>query len=352
MVSSLLPCPDALRPCPPGRPRRPWRRPPRGPQAAALRAAVRRRPVARPASLWRPVPGRRRCPRPSGSPAPAGPRTSACRRPTDSAAAPDRDEWVSHCPRGQLGELAGVAQQHHGVKAAGRRSEQIEHEAPGVADLDDLLVGEARNAAATPPGRCCRAPAPARGRRRRPPRRRRISGRRAGPGCNKAARSRVVPRIDRPPAIPSRGLNVRRATSRPPGMAISTCTPRGVTSRTAAAIIRRGAGLMAGCPAGPATPAWSPCPRPRRPRSVTPPAGSRRRWRRSPGRRWRRGRRRRPCGPRPAAGCAVAAARARSDRPRGPFGRRASVTSTAAGGAARPAPWPPPWPPPLHRCRW
>jgi precorrin-4/cobalt-precorrin-4 C11-methyltransferase len=41
--------------------------------------------------------------------------------------------------------------------------------------------------------------------------------------------------MDSPPTIPSRGLNVRPASSAPPGIAISTRTPRCVTSRTAAA---------------------------------------------------------------------------------------------------------------------
>ena len=54
--------------------------------------------------------------------------------------------------------------------------------------------------------------------------------------------------------MPSLGLNVRAAICRPPGMAISTCSPRGVTWRTAATIIRRGTGLIAGWPGG----TWSP----------------------------------------------------------------------------------------------
>ena len=44
----------------------------------------------------------------------------------------------------------------------------------------------------------------------------------------------VVPRIDSPPSIPSRGLKVLAAISLPPGTLISTRTPRRVTSRMAA----------------------------------------------------------------------------------------------------------------------
>ena len=65
----------------------------------------------------------------------------------------------------------------------------------------------------------------------------------------------VVPRIERPPIMPSRALTVRAASASPPGMETSTSTSPGApvsaaTSPMAPAIIRRGTGLIAGSPTG------------------------------------------------------------------------------------------------------
>ena len=65
----------------------------------------------------------------------------------------------------------------------------------------------------------------------------------------------VVPRIDRPPTMPSRRLSVFAASASPPGMAISTSTSpapfaAAATSAMASRIIRRGTGLIAGSPGG------------------------------------------------------------------------------------------------------
>ena len=58
-----------------------------------------------------------------------------------------------------------------------------------------------------------------------------------------------VPSTESPPSTPSRGLKVRRAISSPPGMlTVTRRGPAGNASRTAAAIIVRGTGLMAGSP--------------------------------------------------------------------------------------------------------
>ena len=87
----------------------------------------------------------------------------------------------------------------------------------------------------------------------------------------------VVPRIDSPPTMPSRGFSVFRASASPPGMAISTstsaarrrCAP---PPRRLSRIIWRGTGLMAGSPGGSGRPARvtvpTPSPGPERRRRV------------------------------------------------------------------------------------
>ncbi len=87
----------------------------------------------------------------------------------------------------------------------------------------------------------------------------------------------VVPRIDSPPTIPSRAFSVRAASASPPGTAISTTasTLPPATSASAARIIWRGTGLIAGSPGGSGkpgsvtvptpSPAWNTTPLPRRP---------------------------------------------------------------------------------------
>ena len=88
----------------------------------------------------------------------------------------------------------------------------------------------------------------------------------------------VVPRIDRPPTMPSRPLSVFSASAAPPGIAISTSTspvPCAVaaTSAMAAAIIWRGTGLMAGSPGGTGSPGRVTMPTPSPARKVMPLPG-------------------------------------------------------------------------------
>ena len=64
----------------------------------------------------------------------------------------------------------------------------------------------------------------------------------------------VVPMMESPPSMPRRGLKVRAASSRPPGIEMVIFNPRPVTSRTDCWIIRRGAGLIAGSPGASARP--------------------------------------------------------------------------------------------------
>ncbi len=77
----------------------------------------------------------------------------------------------------------------------------------------------------------------------------------------------VVPRIDSPPSIPSRGFQVFAASSAPPGTETLISTSGrwpncAAISSTTPAIIWRGTGLIAGSPGRSAGPAWSPCRRP------------------------------------------------------------------------------------------
>src|SRR5271169_845564 len=85
----------------------------------------------------------------------------------------------------------------------------------------------------------------------------------------------VVPRIDSPPTMPSRGLSVLRATASPPGIEISTsmsvALPRDeAASATASRIILRGAGLIAGSPGGIGRPARLTVPTPGPAQKATP----------------------------------------------------------------------------------
>src|SRR6266498_2514089 len=92
----------------------------------------------------------------------------------------------------------------------------------------------------------------------------------------------VVPRIEMPPMIPSLGLVVLRAISSPPGTLTTASAPRTVrptTSPTAAAIWRRGTGLIAGPPSSRPRPGLVTVPTPSPPSSRRP--GSARRLRRT-----------------------------------------------------------------------
>src|SRR5579884_3857428 len=60
----------------------------------------------------------------------------------------------------------------------------------------------------------------------------------------------VVPRMEMPPAMPRRALVVFSAICSPPGTEKTTSTDRSVTSDSAARIMRRGTGLIAGAPTG------------------------------------------------------------------------------------------------------
>ena len=66
----------------------------------------------------------------------------------------------------------------------------------------------------------------------------------------------VVPSTERPPRMPSRPFSVRSASFSPPGIAISTTISLGQsgTSASAARIIARGTGLIAGSPGASARP--------------------------------------------------------------------------------------------------
>ena len=88
----------------------------------------------------------------------------------------------------------------------------------------------------------------------------------------------MVPRIDRPPRMPRRGLSVFCAIASPPGMEISTSISVGPPTLRAASsrlsrIIWRGAGLMAGSPGGRGSPARVTVPTPSPARKVTPVPG-------------------------------------------------------------------------------
>jgi hypothetical protein len=85
----------------------------------------------------------------------------------------------------------------------------------------------------------------------------------------------VVPRIDSPPTIPSRGFHVLRASASPSGTEISTSTSpdspwAAASSAITSLIIRRGTGLMAGSPGAIGSPALVTVPTPGPARNVTP----------------------------------------------------------------------------------
>src|SRR5271169_48548 len=85
----------------------------------------------------------------------------------------------------------------------------------------------------------------------------------------------VVPRIDSPPTMPSRGLRVLPATTSPPGIDISTATSVAqpndeAASAIASRIIWRGAGLIAGSPGGIGRPARVTVPTPGPARNTMP----------------------------------------------------------------------------------
>src|SRR5216684_815538 len=94
----------------------------------------------------------------------------------------------------------------------------------------------------------------------------------------------VVPRIDNPPIMPRRALSVFAASASPPGMAIITARSGAAASQLSAAsasaaeIIARGPGLMAGSPTASGRPgrvtrptpgpAWKVMPLPADPRAM------------------------------------------------------------------------------------
>src|SRR6266508_2878083 len=83
----------------------------------------------------------------------------------------------------------------------------------------------------------------------------------------------VVPRMEMPPTIPSRGLVVLRAMRSPPGTEISQTTPavpRSSTSPMARLICARGTGLIAGPPTSRPRPGLVTVPTPSPARQVTP----------------------------------------------------------------------------------
>ena len=85
----------------------------------------------------------------------------------------------------------------------------------------------------------------------------------------------VVPRIDRPPTMPSRAFQVRSAILAPPGTEISTTasTPapsRSATSARLARIMARGAGLIAGSPGSSGRPGRVTTPTPSPALKITP----------------------------------------------------------------------------------
>ena len=86
----------------------------------------------------------------------------------------------------------------------------------------------------------------------------------------------VVPRIDSPPSIPSRGFQVRRAIAAPPGTLTVTSTSGArpcaeAASATASSIIARGTGLIAGSPTPIGSPGRVTVPTPSPARKTTPP---------------------------------------------------------------------------------
>ena len=90
-----------------------------------------------------------------------------------------------------------------------------------------------------------------------------------------------VPKIDSPPTIPSLGLNVRAATSAPPGMEITTSIPPLYPSavhtvRTCSSIMARGTWLIAAAPTGWSSPAFVTRPTPSPPSIKIPPVVRRR----------------------------------------------------------------------------
>ena len=352
MASSLRRCRGTVRPCPPGRRRRRCR-------LAGLRLSSRRiddcrtSPASRSASvvlLRRRQGGEdafdRRALR--GRPA-QGPRRAGG-RPT-AAAAPDRDEWVSHCPAASLASLPGWPSSSTASKGIGRSAADRATKPQALPTSIELLVGEGE----MPPRRLGADVARHQHRGADAAGGRHVE--RALQGVVQRPRQYgrtipVVPRIDRPPSIPSRGLKVRRATSRPPGMAISTRTPRGVTSPHGGGDHppRDGIdGRLAG-------------------RDLQPRLGHRAHafaGREGHARRRRSSDRGDDLQP---VGHVGVVAGVLADRGRGVGRRRAMAaeatgtrmvsppgkrTSTAAG-AAPPAerPWPPPWPRPPRRCRW
>ena len=83
----------------------------------------------------------------------------------------------------------------------------------------------------------------------------------------------VVPRMEMPPKMPSRALVVLRAIRSPPGTEMTTRTPdaaRSTVSPTAAAIMARGTGLMAGEPGSRPRPGLVTTPTPTPPSSSIP----------------------------------------------------------------------------------
>ena len=86
----------------------------------------------------------------------------------------------------------------------------------------------------------------------------------------------VVPSTDSPPTMPSRPFSVFRASASPPGMPIVTsASGDGRTEASAASIMRRGPGLIAGSPGGSGSPGRVTVPTPGPAAKRTPlPAGS------------------------------------------------------------------------------
>jgi hypothetical protein len=80
----------------------------------------------------------------------------------------------------------------------------------------------------------------------------------------------VVPRMEIPPTMPSRSLDVLAAMSSPPGTDRTTSTARPVTSPTDARIMRAGTRLTAGAPTGRPNPGRVTVPTPGPARMATP----------------------------------------------------------------------------------
>ena len=80
----------------------------------------------------------------------------------------------------------------------------------------------------------------------------------------------VVPRIESPPTIPNRPFKVRSANRTPSRTPTVTQTPPGPTSPTAAPIIARGTGLIAGSPTPNASPGRVTTPTPGPARNTSP----------------------------------------------------------------------------------